>query len=60
MLRTILRTGCAIIALTAASNAMAAAVCSKDVRVLAQPRDGLTLLEDYVDDFEELSGVGFE
>lgn len=60
MLRTFLRTGCAVIALTAASSAMAAAVCSKDVRVLAQPRDGLTLLEDYVDEFEELSGAGFE
>ncbi|GAA5665362.1 hypothetical protein Brsp07_03867 [Brucella sp. NBRC 14130] len=60
MLRMFLRTGCAVIALTAASGAMAAAICSKDVRVLAQPRDGLTLLEDYVDEFEELSGAGFE
>lgn len=55
-----LRASCAVIALLAASNAYAAAQCTDDVRVLAQPRDGLTLLEDYVDEFEELSGAGFE
>lgn len=42
------------------TTAYAADVCTNDVRVLAQPRDGLTLLEDYVDEFEELSGAGFE
>ena len=36
-----------------------AQVCEDDVMVLAQPRDGLTLLEDYYDEFEELSGAGF-
>ncbi|MBK4216849.1 extracellular solute-binding protein [Paracoccus caeni] len=42
------------------SASWAQAVCSEDLRILAQPRDGLTLLEDYVDEFEELSGAGFE
>ena len=37
-----------------------AQVCEDDVMVLAQPRDGLTLLEDYYDEFEELSGAGFQ
>ncbi len=55
-----LRAGCAVIAIFAASSAFAAAQCTSDVRVLAQPRDGLTLLEKYVDEFEELSGAGFE
>lgn len=55
-----LRAGCAVVAMLAASNAFAAAHCTSDVRVLAQPRDGLSLLEEYVDEFEELSGAGFE
>ncbi len=55
-----LRAGCAAIAIFTASNAFAAAQCSDDVRVLAQPRDGLTLLEEHVDEFEKLSGAGFE
>lgn len=42
------------------STAMAADICTSDVRVLAQPRDGLSLLEDYADEFEELSGASFE
>ena len=54
-----LRAGCAVIAMLAASNAFAAAQCTDDLRILAQPRDGLTLLEEYVDEFEELSGAGF-
>ncbi|MGE7370345.1 ABC transporter substrate-binding protein [Neorhizobium sp. NPDC001467] len=58
--RITLRAGCAAIAIFAASNAIAAAVCSDDLRILAQPRDGLTLLESHVDEFEELSGAGFE
>lgn len=55
-----LRAGCAVIAILTSSNALAAAQCTDDVRILAQPRDGLTLLEDYVDEFEALSGAGFE
>ncbi len=30
-----------------ATPALADAICSKDVAVLAQPRDGLTILEKY-------------
>ncbi|NUS70481.1 MAG: sugar ABC transporter substrate-binding protein [Ensifer adhaerens] len=33
-----------------------AAECSGTIKVLAQPRDGLTLLEDYKSEFEKLSG----
>lgn len=40
--------------------ASAQQICNDDLRILAQPREGLTLLEDYVDEFEELSGAGFE
>ena len=39
--------------------ALAADVCASDVRVLAQPRDGLTLLEKYKDEFKALSGASF-
>ncbi len=35
-------------------------VCTETVKILAQPRDGLTLLEEYSDEFEELSGAGFQ
>ncbi|WP_429932907.1 ABC transporter substrate-binding protein [Agrobacterium vitis] len=55
-----LRASCAVIAMLVASNAFAAAKCSEDLRILAQPRDGLTLLESHVDEFEKLSGAGFE
>lgn len=34
-------------------------VCTSPVRILAQPRDGLTLLEQYAAEFEELSGASF-
>jgi multiple sugar transport system substrate-binding protein len=59
MKTNLLRASCAAIAIFAASNTMAAQ-CSQDLRVLAQPRDGLTLLEAQVDEFEQLSGAGFE
>jgi len=49
-----------LLAVLMATTAQAESICSSDLRVLAQPRDGLTLLEDYVDEFEELSGAGFE
>ncbi|GGG83569.1 transporter periplasmic-binding protein [Salipiger pallidus] len=42
------------------TSALAQQICEDDVMVLAQPRDGLTLLEDYYDEFEELSGAGFQ
>ncbi|TIW84984.1 MAG: sugar ABC transporter substrate-binding protein, partial [Mesorhizobium sp.] len=37
-----------------------APVCSAPVKVLAQPRDGLTLLEDSKDEFKKLSGASFQ
>ncbi|TPL19595.1 MULTISPECIES: extracellular solute-binding protein [unclassified Mesorhizobium] len=37
-----------------------APVCSAPVKVLAQPRDGLTLLEDSKAEFEKLAGAGFQ
>ncbi|EEF23286.1 conserved hypothetical protein, partial [Ricinus communis] len=40
----------------AATSFAAAAECSGTIRVLAQPRDGLTLLEKYKDEFTKLSG----
>lgn len=35
-------------------------VCTETVRILAQPREGLTLLEEYVDEFEALAGADFQ
>jgi len=44
-----------------ASIAVAAApVCAAPIKVLAQPRDGLTLLENYQDEFKALSGTTFQ
>ena len=41
---------------TVSTMALAPApVCSAPVKVLAQPRDGLTLLEKYKDEFKGLS-----
>ncbi len=39
--------------------AVADAICNSDVSVLAQPRDGLTVLEKYKDEFKTLSGASF-
>jgi multiple sugar transport system substrate-binding protein len=60
-------TGCALLLLpllaalaTGAAQAQTPPqVCKEDVRVLSQPRDGLTLLEKYKDEFKTLSGVSF-
>jgi multiple sugar transport system substrate-binding protein len=41
-------------------GARAQAVCSDTVKILAQPRDGLTLLDESADEFEQLSGAGFQ
>ena len=49
----------AVLAAGLAGTANAEAVCSHDLRVLAQPRDGLTLLEKYKDEFKGLSGASF-
>lgn len=37
-----------------------AQVCKDTVRVLSQPRDGITLLDKYKDEFKKLSGASFE
>lgn len=50
---------CALTGATVA-HAQASDVCTEDVRILAQPRDGLTTTEQYADEFSELSGVGFQ
>jgi multiple sugar transport system substrate-binding protein len=42
-----------------AGSAFAAPICSDDVRVLAQPRQGLDLLEKSADEFKALSGASF-
>jgi multiple sugar transport system substrate-binding protein len=57
----LLATGLSVLAMSAAltGGARAEAICSQEVRVLAQPRDGLTLLEKYKDEFEKLSGASF-
>jgi multiple sugar transport system substrate-binding protein len=34
--------------------------CAQPIKVLAQPRDGLTLLENYQDEFKQLSGTTFQ
>ena len=50
----------ALLATGAAGAALAqGAMCKEDVRVLAQPRDGLTLLEKYKDEFKALAGASF-
>ncbi|RZS79340.1 carbohydrate ABC transporter substrate-binding protein (CUT1 family) [Phyllobacterium myrsinacearum] len=42
------------------ANVANAQICTSTVRVLAQPRDSLTLLESYKDEFKKLSGASFE
>jgi multiple sugar transport system substrate-binding protein len=50
----------AALAAGAAAPAALAQTCSGDIRVLAQTRDGLTLLEQHKDEFKKLSGgAGF-
>lgn len=51
--------GALTISAAVAATARAEAVCAHDLRVLAQPRDGLTLLEKYKDEFKTLSGASF-
>jgi multiple sugar transport system substrate-binding protein len=51
--------GALVLAAGLAETASAEAVCSHDLRILAQPRDGLTLLEKYKDEFKSLSGASF-
>ena len=51
--------GALVLAAGLGGTANAEAVCSHDLRVLAQPRDGLTLLEKYKDEFKGLPGASF-
>lgn len=51
---------CLLLCSTAPAAMAQAAVCEKPVKVLAQPRDGLTLLEQYKDEFQKLSGADFQ
>lgn len=53
-------TAIVMIAMTTGIAMAQGAVCTGTVKVLAQPRDGLTLLEKYQDDFKQLSGAGFQ
>jgi multiple sugar transport system substrate-binding protein len=46
-------------AITLAIASAQAQTCTSDVRVLAQTRDGLSLLEQEKDEFKKLSGVSF-
>lgn len=50
---------CAAALAALAAGPVHAQACASDVRVLAQTRDGLTLLEQYKDEFRKLSGASF-
>jgi multiple sugar transport system substrate-binding protein len=48
-----------LMALSAGGAVAADSICKNDVAVLAQPRDGLTILEKYKDEFKTVSGASF-
>jgi multiple sugar transport system substrate-binding protein len=48
-----------LMALSAGGAMAADSICKNDVAVLAQPRDGLTILEKYKDEFKTVSGASF-
>lgn len=52
--------GGALVLATLAAGAAQAQVCKSNVKVLSQPRDGVSLLEKYKDEFKALSGASFE
>lgn len=57
---TPLAQACCAFAMSVLGTAAAQAqVCTDTVRVLAQTRDGLSLLEQYKDEFKKLSGASF-
>ena len=61
--KTYLKTTVAVAAFGVSATAAFAdghQMCTEDVRILAQPRDGLTTTEQFADEFRELSGVGFQ
>jgi multiple sugar transport system substrate-binding protein len=53
-------TAMSLVMLSADSALAEGAKCTDTVRVLAQPRDGLTLLEESQEEFKTLSGAGFQ
>lgn len=53
-------TAIALVALSTGLAMAEGAVCTDTVKILAQPRDGLTLLEEFQDEFKALSGAGFQ
>jgi multiple sugar transport system substrate-binding protein len=55
-----LLSGSALLLATLATGSAYAQVCRSSVKVLSQPRDGITLLEKYKDEFKSLSGASFE
>jgi multiple sugar transport system substrate-binding protein len=52
----------ALVLFAVSSTAVMAAgpMCKDTVKILAQPRDGLTLLEESKDEFQKLSGASFQ
>ena len=54
-----LLSGSALICVALVAGSANAQVCKDTVRVLSQPREGLTLLEKYKDEFKKLSGATF-
>lgn len=60
MLKTSITTVGGLLMATSLTTAAYAQVCTEDLKILAQPRGSLTLLEDRVAEFEEISGVSFK
>ncbi len=55
-----LLTATALVATLLSTGAANAQLCKSNVKVLSQPRDGVTLLEKYKAEFKTLSGASFE
>jgi multiple sugar transport system substrate-binding protein len=58
--KLVLLSASALLLATLATGSANAQVCKSNVKVLSQPRDGITLLEKYKDEFKALSGASFE
>lgn len=52
--------GAIAVTTTAAVADSHSATCSEPVQILAQPREGIALLEEYTAEFEALSGASFQ
>jgi multiple sugar transport system substrate-binding protein len=50
----------ALFAVSSTAVMAAGPMCKDTVKILAQPRDGLTLLEESKDEFQKLSGASFQ